>query len=115
MVINSHTQSGQEFPWGLVTMVSGSQLLDLGTSFSPPLSQSENPIKGQGGMEQWFPHLNDDLNFLGIFSLNKRSPWAPSLDIGSGMNSNDGPDLGNTTFLSLVTQMVKNLPAMQEI
>ena len=63
-------------------------------------------------MEQWFPHLNDDLNFLGIFSLNKRSPWAPSLDIGSGMNSNDGPDLGNTTFLSLVTQMVKNLPAM---
>ena len=112
MVINSHTQSGQEFPWGLVTMVSGSQLLDLGTSFSPPLSQSENPIKGQGGMEQWFPHLNDDLNFLGIFSLNKRSPWAPSLDIGSGMNSNDGPDLGNTTFLSLVTQMVKNLPAM---
>ena len=29
------------------------------------------------------------------------------------MNSNDGADLGNTTFLSLVAQMVKNLPAVQ--
>ena len=28
------------------------------------------------------------------------------------MNSNDGADLGNTTFLSLVAQMVNNLPAM---
>ena len=36
------------------------------------------------GMVAWSsgsPHLNDDLNFLGIFSLNKGSPWAPSLDI----------------------------------
>ena len=28
------------------------------------------------------------------------------------MNSNDEADLGNTTFLSLVAQMVNNLPAM---
>ena len=34
-------------------------------------------------------------------------PW-----VGKPGNSNDEADLGNTTFLSLVAQMVNNLPAM---
>ena len=65
----THTQRGQESSWDLVAMMSGSGLLDSGTSFILPssLTECENPIKGQHDTEQWFPHLDDHLNYLGIF------------------------------------------------
>lgn len=84
-------------------MMSGSGLLDSGTPFilSSLLTECENPIKGQHDMEQWFPHLDDDLNYLGIFvelkvlgSVSGNSGFSRSEVV-----SNDGPDLGNTAFL----------------
>lgn len=69
-------------------MMSGSGLLDSGTPFilSSLLTECENPIKGQHDMEQWFPHLDDDLNYLGIFVELKES-WAlsPAILVSVGL------------------------------